>query len=171
MLRPATLADAPALAALAREAFSAAFAPLYALADLAAFFAAWKTPEHFRTIIADPVQRVCVSDDGGRIVAYCVIALGKGFDERPAPRPARPVTLSQIYTDPRATGQGLGAALMEWALAAARAWQADAVQLSVFSENLGAQRFYRRRGFRHVADIDFWVGNHLDHEFLYELPL
>ena len=58
-----------------------------------------------------------------------------------------------------------------WELAEARRWGADAVQLSVFSENFGAQRFYHRYGFTHVADIDFWVGNHRDHEFLYELPL
>jgi ribosomal protein S18 acetylase RimI-like enzyme len=45
------------------------------------------------------------------------------------------------------------------------------MQLSVYSENLGAQRFYQRYGFEHVADIDFWVGNHRDDEFLYELKL
>ena len=56
-------------------------------------------------------------------------------------------------------------------MADARGWGGDAVQLSVFSENFGAQRFYRRHGFAHVAEIDFWVGNHRDHEFLYELPL
>jgi hypothetical protein len=67
------------------------------------------------------------------------------------------------------TGHGLGAALMDWAIAEARAWRADALQLSVFSENFGAQRFYQRYGFDHVADIDFWVGNHRDDEFLYEL--
>ena len=57
------------------------------------------------------------------------------------------------------------------AVAAVESLGADAVQLSVFSENYGAQRFYQRYGFAHVADIDFWVGNHRDHEFLYELAL
>ena len=65
----------------------------------------------------------------------------------------------------------LGAALMDWAIAEARGSGADALQLSVFSENFGAQRFYHRYGFGKVADIDFWVGNHRDHEFLYELKL
>jgi ribosomal protein S18 acetylase RimI-like enzyme len=69
------------------------------------------------------------------------------------------------------SGRGLGAALLEWAIAEGRDQGADAVQLSVFSENFGAQRFYRRYGFEHVADIDFWVGNQRDHEFLYELTL
>jgi ribosomal protein S18 acetylase RimI-like enzyme len=65
----------------------------------------------------------------------------------------------------------LGAALLDWAIGEARGWGADAVQLSVYSDNLGAQRFYRRNGFEHVADIDFWVGEQRDHEFLYELVL
>lgn len=60
---------------------------------------------------------------------------------------------------------------MNRVLAEARDWSADAMQLSVFSENRGAQRFYRRYGFEHIADIDFWVGGHRDHEFLYELRL
>jgi ribosomal protein S18 acetylase RimI-like enzyme len=69
------------------------------------------------------------------------------------------------------TGRGVGGTLLEWALGEARAWQADAVQLSVYSENFDAQRFYQRFGFAKVADIDFWVGNHRDHEFLYQLAL
>ena len=60
---------------------------------------------------------------------------------------------------------------MRWALDEARAWGADAIQLSVYSENHGAQKFYRRYGFDKVADIDFWVGNHRDDEFLFELRL
>ena len=60
---------------------------------------------------------------------------------------------------------------MDWALAEARRWGADAMQLNVFSENFGAQRFYARYGFAKIADISFWVGNHRDDEFLYQLQL
>ena len=60
---------------------------------------------------------------------------------------------------------------MAWALAAARQHGADAVQLSVWAENVRAQAFYARYGFRKIADIDFWVGNHRDDEFLLELRL
>ena len=48
---------------------------------------------------------------------------------------------------------------------------ADEVQLSVWSGNTGAQRFYRRYGFEKVADIDFWVGRQRDDEFLFALVL
>jgi ribosomal protein S18 acetylase RimI-like enzyme len=170
-LRPAVTADAPALAKLANAAFVAAFGTLYRPEDLAAFLAEYRSEAAYRTYLADPPTLVQVAEVDGALVAYALIVRGKGFEERPLPRPARPVLLSQLYCDGAHTGEGLGAALLEWAIAEARSWGADAVQLSVFSENLGAQRFYRRYGFEKVADIDFWVGNHRDHEFLYELAL
>lgn len=47
-LRPATAADAPALAELGRDSFTAAFGHLYRPEDLAAFLAEYRTPEKFR---------------------------------------------------------------------------------------------------------------------------
>ena len=170
-LRAATSADAPALAELGRASFTAAFGHLYQAEDLAAFLTEYRTPEKFRAHLADPPTLIQVAEEDGRLAAYCLIVRGHRFEEQPEPRPERPVFVSQLYCAPDTTGRGLGAKLLEWAIAEARAWNADAVQLSVFSENFGAQRFYRRYGFAHVADIDFWVGNHRDHEFLYELAL
>jgi GNAT superfamily N-acetyltransferase len=170
-LRPATPADAETLAELARAAFVAAFGHLYRPEDLARFLAEERTPDRYRAHLADAATSIALADLDGRLAAYCLIVRGKRFEEQPAPRPMRPVFLSQLYTDPATTGRGLGAALLEWAIAEARAWGADALQLSVFSENFGAQRFYQRYGFGKVADIDFWVGDHRDHEFLYQLSL
>ena len=170
-LRPASTEDADALAQLSRDAFVAAFAHLYKPDDLDAFLSAYKTPERYRAALADPPTRVQVAEVDGRLAAYCLIERGHRIAQQPEPRPERPVFVSQLYTDPAMTGRGLGAALMDWAIGEARAWRADALQLSVFSENYGAQRFYQRYGFTKVADIDFWVGNHRDHEFLYELRL
>jgi GNAT superfamily N-acetyltransferase len=171
ILRPAHPQDAEALAAFARQSFDAAFGHLYKPQDLAAFFTAYRSTEQYRPHLADPATRVQVAEEDGTLLAYALIVLGQGFEERPEPRPARPVYLSQLYCAPGATGKGLGAALLDWAIGEARGWGADAVQLSVYSDNLGAQRFYRRNGFEHVADIDFWVGEQRDHEFLYELVL
>jgi diamine N-acetyltransferase len=171
ILRPATPADVPALAPFAADAFTAAFGHLYRPEDLALFLDEWRTEKAYRDALAVPAKRIQLAEIDGRLAAYALIVLGDGMDERPEPRPARPVFLSQLYCAADSTGHGLGAALMDWTLAEARAWRADALQLSVFSENFGAQRFYQRYGFRKVADIDFWVGNHRDDEFLYELAL
>ena len=171
ILRPATTADVPALAPFAAESFTAAFGHLYRPDDLALFLGEWRTEKAYRDALAVPAKRIQLAEIDGQLAAYALIVLGDGMDERPEPRPARPVFLSQLYCAADMTGHGLGAALMDWTIAEARAWRADALQLSVFSENFGAQRFYQRYGFRKVADIDFWVGNHRDDEFLYELAL
>ena len=170
-LRHATPADAPELAELAGASFVDAFGHLYKPEDLAAFLAEYRTPAKYLEHLADPPTLIEVAEVDGRLAAYCLIVRGHKFDEQDEPRPERPVFLSQLYCAPGMSGHGLGAALIEWAIAEARAWGGDAMQLSVFSENFGAQRFYHRYGFEHVADIDFWVGNQRDHEFLYELRL
>jgi len=170
-LRPATAADIPALAALARDSFVAAFGPLYRPDDLGLFLDEYRTEKAYRDALAEPAKRIQLAEIDGKAVAYSLIVLGDGMSERPPPQPARPVFLSQLYCAAEATGHGLGAALMDWAIGEAHAWRADAIQLSVFSENFDAQRFYQRYGFRKVADIDFWVGNQRDDEFLYELKL
>jgi ribosomal protein S18 acetylase RimI-like enzyme len=170
-MRPATPEDAAALSRLATDSFVAAFGHLYRPEDLAAFLEEYRSVERYRADLADPAKRVQVAEIDGKLAAYCLIVFGEHFEERPEPRPANPVFISQLYCAPGMSGRGLGATLIDWAIDEARGSGADAIQLSVFSENFGAQRFYRRYGFEHVADIDFWVGDHRDHEFLYELAL
>lgn len=171
ILRPATLDDIPALATLARESFVAKFGHLYQAEDLDAFLSEYRTESRYRTELLDPGTRITLALEGGKLLGYVLLALGKSFDERPLPHPRKPAFLSQLYCDPEATGRGIGTALMDWSMNEVRRWGADAVQLSVFSENFGAQRFYQRYGFEKIADISFWVGNHRDDEFLYELSL
>jgi ribosomal protein S18 acetylase RimI-like enzyme len=171
ILRSISLADLDELVALSRRAFTDAFGRLYAAEDLAAFLDAHRAPERFAAMIEDREAMVIGAELNGSLTGYCTVQFGQGFDERPAPRPRRPALLGQLYCSVEATGKGIGAALLERAIEAARERGCDALQLSVYSENFGAQRFYQRYGFRHVADIDFWVGNHRDDEFLYELAL
>ncbi len=171
VLRPASVSDAAKLAPFARAAFDAAFGHLYKPEDLQAFFDEWRTEEVYRKAIERPDVAVQLVETEGAIAAYCLLVRSSTFDEHPDPRPANPALVSQLYCLPATTGKGYGAALMDWAIDKAREWQSDALTLSVFSENFGAQRFYQRYGFRHIADIDFWVGEHRDDEFLYELRL
>lgn len=171
MLRTAAPADVPTLAALGRESFVHAFGHLYSAQDLAAFLDEYRAPEKFVAAIASPAGAVTVAEEGGALLAYCIVYFDRGFPERPEPIPERPAMLSQLYAARQATGRGVGSALLEIAIRQARARGCDAMQLSVYSENFGAQRLYARHGFIKVADIDFWVGNHRDDELLYELRL
>lgn len=170
-LREATPSDVPELVTVGRQSFIDAFGHLYKADDLQSFLDEWRSPERFAAIVSDPQSHLVVAELGGAIAGYCLTVIGKDFSERPDPKPKRPAMLSQLYCMQSATGRGTGAALLENALAEARSHGCDAIQLSVYAENFGAQRFYQRYGFAKVADIDFWVGNHRDDEFLYELTL
>jgi len=168
-LRPATLADVPALAALGRESFRAAFAHLYRPQDLAAFLDEVYSDA---TVAEEVAGRECVhrlAFENGRLIGYCKLRQPSWYAEHSDA--ADPIALGQLYADPSATGRGVGAALMDWAIAEAQARGCDAIQLSVWSGNLGAQRFYARYGFAKIAEIHFKVGEQLDEEFLFEKRL
>lgn len=167
--RPATLADAPALAKLGAETFVAAFGHLYTPQDLAAFLAQVHNPEAVADEIAGEECTHCLVEHDGALVAYCKLRYPSHYAHHSGARD--PLELGQLYALPGHTGAGIGARLMDWALGVARERGHDAVLLSVYSENYGAQRFYQRYGFAKIADITFQVGDHFDPEYLYELKL
>ena len=171
ILRDATPDDAPALAALGRESFCHAFEHLYHPQDLQPFLSEVYSPEAVAVEIADPGIRhqLTVDAPNAPISAFIKVKFDSPYAQHSDAQ--NPLCLGQLYTDPARTGQGLGAALMDWCIALARSRGCDAVQLSVYSDNPGAQRFYQRFGFAKIADIDFWVGAQRDHEYLYELRI
>lgn len=169
ILRPASLADTAALAKLGRESFCAAFAHLYDPNDLTAFLNEVYTEKTVAAEIAGPECIHQLAEDESGLIGYCKMRVPSWYEDDSDAK--NPIALGQLYTAPGKTGMGIGAALMDWALALSREGGHDAVQLSVWSENLGAQRFYERYGFKKIADIDFYVGDHRDDEFLYELRL
>ncbi|WP_285711395.1 GNAT family N-acetyltransferase [Erythrobacter oryzae] len=167
--RPATLADAPALAHLGAETFIAAFGDLYTPKDLADFLAEVHNPEAVAGEIAGDECTHRLVEDDGQLVAFCKLRYPTKFGDFTEAK--NPIELGQLYALPTHTGHGIGAKLMDWALAHAREGGHDAVLLSVYAENFGAQRFYQRYGFAKIADITFKVGDHYDPELLYELKL
>lgn len=169
-LRPATLADVPALAELGRQSFTDAFGHLYSPQDLAAFL----VEVHDEGVVAEEIasgecrHALAVGEDGA-LLAYCKLRHPSKLAEHSDARD--PLELGQLYCAADATGQGIGAALIEWAIGEARAGGHDAMLLSVYSGNIGAQRFYARYGFTKIADIHFRVGEQFDDEFLFEKRL
>ena len=165
VLRAATLADIPALSRLAISSFVDKFGALYSSEDLAAFIAEALSEANIAAEMANPDRLYRLAEQDGALLAFCKLGLSCGF-----PRYARGqnvLELKQLYAAAAATGQGIGGALMDWAMAEFAARKADEVQISVYAGNDGAQRFYQRYGFEKVADITFKVGEQLDPEFLF----
>ncbi|MFZ9394435.1 MAG: GNAT family N-acetyltransferase [Erythrobacter sp.] len=169
ILRPATPADVPALARLGRDSFVATFGDLYRPEDLAAFLEAVHSEPAVLEEVNGEECRYRLAEAEGELIGYCKLRYPGSFAGRSDAR--NPITLGQLYTAPGSTGRGIGTALMDWAIGEALALGCDAIQLSVYAENFGAQRFYQRYGFAKIADITFQVGDHVDPEFLYELRL
>lgn len=169
ILRPATPADIPALSQLGIDSFVAKFGVLYTPEDIAAFLDETHSPAALAAELANPDRLYCLAEKDGALLGYCKLGLKCGFPDHA--RGSKVLELKQLYTAADATGTGVGGALMEWAMAEFRARGADEAQLSVFSGNDGAQRFYQRYGFEKVADHTFCVGEQIDHEFLFALML
>lgn len=165
-LRLAVPADTTAVADLGRRAITAKFAHLYKPQDFAMFLEQAHSEAKVATELADPGMRIAVLEEDGALIAFCKLVIASTLSEGYSDA-QRPLELKQLYTDPARIGGGLGTRLMDWAMAEAAREGADEVQLTVYSENPEAQRFYHRYGFAKIADIEFWVGNHCDPEFLY----
>ncbi len=165
ILRPASEADIPALSKLGIDSFIEKFGHMYTPKDLATFLEEAHSPTALAAEIANPARLYRLAERDGALVGYCKLGLTCGFPEHA--RGKNVLELKQLYTAPGATGGGIGKALMDWAMAEFTARNADEVQLSVWSGNDGAQRFYARLGFEKVADITFRVGEQLDEEFLF----
>lgn len=171
ILRGATAADIPALARLAIDSFVGKFGDMYTPEDLAAFLAESYSHSTIAAELANPDRLYQLAERDGKLLAYCKLGLSCSFPK--FSRGRNVLELKQLYALAEATGMGIGGALMDWAMAEFVTRGADEVQISVFSGNLDAQRFYRRYGFEKVADVTFKVGAQLDAEFLFAkiLPL
>jgi ribosomal protein S18 acetylase RimI-like enzyme len=162
-IRRAAASDAPAVAALGARTFTDTFAHLYPPEDLAAFLAEAHAPAKVAAEIADPGMGVWLAERDGEAVAYAVA--GPCHLPHPEVTPACG-ELKRIYVDKAAQGEGLGAQLMEIALAWLEREGPRRLWIGVWSGNLGAQRLYERAGFRKVGEYGFQVGGSTDHEFI-----
>jgi ribosomal protein S18 acetylase RimI-like enzyme len=167
--RAPTTAEAGRIAELGRSSFIDAFGHLYSQADLDAFLATVYAPEAVAGELASAKRAFRVAERNEELLGYCKLGFDLSLDYDPGER--RVMELKQLYLRGARTGDGIGTALMEWALSEARQRGFDAVLLSVWSENHGAQRFYRRFGFEKWGDTIFMVGNQRDEEFLFGLNL
>lgn len=160
--RDATLADAAALGGIARATFIDTFGALYKLPDLEGFLGQ-RTDAAHAEMLATPGCEVRFAVAGGSPIGFCRI----GALQLPGPG-AQPgaIELHQLYVYRPWRGEGVAAALTEWALARARARGAPEIWLSVFTENPRARRFYARHGFVEIAPYAFMVGNQADEDIM-----
>jgi ribosomal protein S18 acetylase RimI-like enzyme len=163
LIRRAGSADADALAAIGAETFKETFGHLYPAADLARFLAEAYSLERTRADLADPAKASWIVQAGGEVIGYALAG--------PCALPHPEVTpqcgeLKRIYFRKAWQGGGLGARLFAETIAWLQSDGPRTVWIGVWSENLGALRFYARHEFEKVGEYGFQVGDTVDHEYI-----
>ncbi len=165
IFRAATSADTQALADLSRDTFVDTFAHLYADEDLSSFVQASYAPDVIASEIGDSNLLHHLAELDGELIGYCKIGFVQTLDYDAGDN--KIVELKQLYVRADHHGAGIAQSLTDWAIDKARSSGADAMLLSVYSDNPRAQHFYQKYGFEKVADTFFMVGNHRDEEYLF----
>ena len=173
VVRRATAADAPALAAVASATFALACPPHTTQESIAAFIADVLSQERFQEYLADPARDLFLAEDGAVATGYAMLVTGEPGD--PDVRTAlthRPSSeLSKIYVLPDQHGAGTSRLLMAAALDAARARGSRGAWLGVNQLNERAQRFYAKSGFTRVGTKRFLVGDRYEDDYVFEQAL
>jgi GNAT superfamily N-acetyltransferase len=164
--RAASVADAGAIDAIFRTSFCDTFAHLYRPEDLAAFLSKF-TPEAWAEELRDPGYAFRIAEDEREPVGY--VKLGPSSLPVATDRPA--IELRQLYVLSSHLGSGVGAALMDWAVAEARRRSVEELYLTVYTGNHRARRFYARYGFEEVGPYAFMVGEQPDEDIIMRLRL
>jgi GNAT superfamily N-acetyltransferase len=131
------------------------------------------TAERFEEYTADPGRAVLIAEDGDAAVGYVMLVHGEPYDAdvRAVLRHLPTTELSKIYVLPSGHGGGIARALLAAALDVARDIGAAGMWLGTNQSNERAQRFYLKSGFEQVGTKRFWVGDHYEDDYVFELVL
>jgi ribosomal protein S18 acetylase RimI-like enzyme len=158
----ATRAARPDEAALLTEIGASTFAETFEAANtpvnVAAYMrAAFGEPVQ-RAELEDPLTTVFFAEREGDLVGYVMLREGRTPSIVPA---EEALEIARLYARRRAVGTGVGAALMQRALAEAAERGKDAVWLGVWEHNERAIRFYEAWGFHRCGTQPFLLGTDL----------
>lgn len=134
-VRPAGLDDAAPIAELEAEAFGAG---------------AW-TIQAVKSELCTANRRIAVADVGGRLVGYVAISVV-----------AEVADLTRVAVTSVARRQGIGAALLAWAVEQSRIAGAERMILEVSAANEAAVGLYVSEGFAEIARRPGYYGGGLD---------
>lgn len=157
--------DAQALSAIGRETFRSTFGSLYPSDDLQAFLDEKHSVDIYRRWLADSHTDIWILEDSlGAAVGYAVL---QPSDLPLDPLPEGALELSRLYVASSVQGTGFGTRLLMTVLDRVTERGRPPLLLSVYSENLGAQRLYARHGFYPAGEYLFAVGRQRDREFIW----
>ena len=156
--RTARPEDAALLAELGASTFMETFESANTPENFAAYMAAAFGEAIQRAELEDPGTTVFFAEREGDAVGYVMLR------ERTPPASLGEedaLEIARLYARKRALGSGVGAALMQRAIAEAAGRGKDAVWLGVWDRNERAIRFYESWGFHRLGTQPFLLGTDL----------
>lgn len=142
--RLAAPVDAPTLSALAIQVFLGTYAEDGVRPSVAREAHELLSPTAFDAAIADPARTLVLAEREGRLLGFAQLA----FPSRHALVPhENAAELVRLYVQERATGRGIGRALLGRAEDEAVVRGASTLWLSAWAPNLRALAFYDRCGY------------------------
>jgi len=183
-LRPATLADAPALALVGAATFLEAYTWMLPGLDILAFCTQHQTPAAYAKYLAQPTTRITLALTGADVpVGFTLVCAPELSSDVTLPGD---IELKRIYLFSRFRSQttpvldpsgqpipGLrgGQALLNAAIADARSLGAHRLLLGTNAGNQRAIAFYRRNGFQEIGTRTFTVGDQVCSDLIFALTL
>jgi len=183
-LRPATPADAPALALVGAATFLEAYTWMLPGADILAFCAQHQTPAAYAKYLAQPTTRITLALTGAQVpVGFTMVVAPELSADVVLPGD---IELKRIYLFSRfrssatpvlddagkpISGLRGGQALLNAAIADARSLDARRLLLGTNAGNQRAIAFYRRNGFQEIGTRTFVVGDQCCCDLLFALTL
>ena len=159
-MRLATPTDARLVASAGSAFFRDTFGAANTAEDMEAYLAEAFTEARQRAELSAPETRVWLAvDEGGEVAGYVHVRQKALQANGTFGVAQRPVEIVRLYADRRWHGRGLGPALMDQAVATARAWGSDVLWLGVWERNARAIAFYQKQGFESVGNQNFMLGN------------
>lgn len=163
-IRRATVDDAHTVSRIAVRTFTEGFGHLYADDDLQAFLRDNHEVERQRVILQHPDYAIWLVERDGEAVGHAAA----GPCGLPHPQATKnDGELKRLYLLGNEQNGGLGGRLLQTALDWLERDGPRTLWISVWSENLAAQRFYARRGFEFAGEYEFAVGAARDREFMF----
>ena len=101
----------------------------------------------FDEMLADPKNSIFLAEESGEALGYVFCKLMER-PETPFTFALRYVLIDQISVRPAAQKKGVGAALIERALALARDYNVPKIRLDSWGFNTGAHAFFEKMGFK-----------------------
>ena len=159
LIRPAGVADAPWLAALAERTFRETYTAYNTPDDMERYVGEHFGPERQAAELRDGRMVTLVAEVDGRAAGYAQLARGAAPPSVTGPEPMEVV---RFYVDRPWHGQGVAHQLMAAVADAARTAGARTLWLGVWERNPRAIAFYRKCGFEDVGTQIFVLGE--DHQ-------